>query len=83
MNRPLFILHQLDFAKSAQINLKIKKLFLFVSVSADNFSQFWKTLAKIFRSQSSVLGYELLNEPWAGNIFEEPIKHNLFFCNLI
>ena len=32
---------------------------------------FWKTLAKRFRKHSSVLGYEVLNEPWAGNIFQD------------
>ncbi len=42
---PIFILHQLDFAESAQINLKIKKkyfyLYLFQRITFLNFGKLW------------------------------------------
>ncbi|XP_013419244.1 endoglycoceramidase [Lingula anatina] len=33
------------------------------------FSRFWQTTAKIFKGRGGVLGYELINEPWAGDIW--------------
>eukprot|EP01040_Poterioochromonas_malhamensis_P004359 gene4360-4673_t len=35
-------------------------------------SRFWETVAKEFKNEQSVIGYELINEPWAGDIFNEP-----------
>jgi len=33
---------------------------------------FWIQVAKYFSSSKNVLGYELLNEPWAGDIYQDP-----------
>lgn len=33
---------------------------------------FWTHLAQEFRDNEAVLGYELINEPWAGDIFSHP-----------
>lgn len=33
---------------------------------------FWKTVAARFSGVENVLGYELINEPWAGDIYEDP-----------
>lgn len=30
------------------------------------FNQYWATIAKTFKNNSAILGYELINEPWAG-----------------
>jgi len=38
----------------------------------DAWAGFWSTVATRFRSLPSVLGYELINEPWAGDVFEDP-----------
>ena len=38
----------------------------------ERFSLFWERVAKRFASNSYVLGYELLNEPWAGDIYQFP-----------
>ncbi|TRY67375.1 hypothetical protein TCAL_12092 [Tigriopus californicus] len=35
-------------------------------------SVFWKHMASIFKADSHILGYELINEPWAGDIFSDP-----------
>lgn len=33
---------------------------------------FWIEVAKKFSKSANVLGYELINEPWAGDVFEDP-----------
>ena len=38
------------------------------------FHDYWKTVAKIFKDKPSVLSYELINEPWAGDIWAVCIK---------
>ncbi|KAL3309116.1 hypothetical protein Ciccas_012338, partial [Cichlidogyrus casuarinus] len=37
-----------------------------------HFGYFWETLAQRFRNHSSIIGFELVNEPFAGNIFKNP-----------
>eukprot|EP01080_Neovahlkampfia_damariscottae_P002710 gene2710-3906_t len=38
----------------------------------DHFIMMWKTIAKHFKNHKYVLGYELINEPWGGDIFQNP-----------
>ncbi|VDO03620.1 unnamed protein product [Rodentolepis nana] len=46
---------------------------------------FWEEVAKRFKNKTNVLGYELINEPFAGNVYTNPLraipayagKHNL------
>uniref|UniRef100_A0A0X3PNF9 Endoglycoceramidase n=2 Tax=Schistocephalus solidus TaxID=70667 RepID=A0A0X3PNF9_SCHSO len=35
---------------------------------------FWETVARRFKDKVNVLGYELMNEPFAGNIFTNPLR---------
>jgi endoglycosylceramidase len=37
----------------------------------DHFATFWKKLATSFKDKN-ILGYEIVNEPWAGNIYDRP-----------
>ena len=37
---------------------------------ADDFAHFWSFLASEFKDFDNVLGYELMNEPFAGNVFD-------------
>lgn len=39
---------------------------------ATSFSEYWKTLAQTFQDGENILGYELMNEPWAGDVFANP-----------
>jgi len=51
----------------------------------DAMEEFWRTVANYYKDQLNVLGYELINEPWAGNEFANPLymlpgyagEHNL------
>lgn len=38
----------------------------------DAFGGYWQAVARRFKGVSNVLGYELLNEPWAGDVVAEP-----------
>ncbi|KAH9280717.1 Endoglycoceramidase [Echinococcus granulosus] len=51
----------------------------------EHWGNFWVQVANRFKNRSNVLGYELMNEPFAGNIYTNPLraipgyagKHNL------
>jgi endoglycosylceramidase len=36
------------------------------------FANYWGKIASSFKSSPYVIGYELMNEPWAGDIYKEP-----------
>ena len=44
-----------------------------VNHSQDMFIAFWKKVASTFKDVTSVLGYELINEPWAGDVWADPL----------
>lgn len=39
----------------------------------DYWGDFWEAIAKRFKNKVNVLGYELINEPFAGNIYTNPL----------
>jgi endoglycosylceramidase len=40
----------------------------------DYFLQYWSIVAKNLANRSSILAYELINEPWAGDVFANPVR---------
>lgn len=38
----------------------------------DDLGRFWQQVATRFKDKPSVLGYELINEPWMGDVFSHP-----------
>lgn len=44
-------------------------------------SDFWRKTGQYFRDYSSVIGYELINEPWAGDVIKYDLS--LFYYILI
>lgn len=43
-----------------------------INHSLEYLAGFWKKIAATFKDCSSVLGYELMNEPWAGDVWHDP-----------
>lgn len=39
----------------------------------DYFVQYWDIVSRTFVGNTAVLGYELLNEPWAGDVYANPL----------
>mmetsp|Transcript_25536 Transcript_25536/g.64093 ORF Transcript_25536/g.64093 Transcript_25536/m.64093 type:complete len:525 (-) Transcript_25536:47-1621(-) len=67
--------HQYTFARyylSDQVGRAFQSFYDDVNGTRTSFTAFWKTLATRFRELNSVLGYELLNEPWNGDYLEQP-----------
>jgi len=40
----------------------------------DNFGEFWRRVAERFDTNDYVMGYELINEPFAGNVITNPLR---------
>ncbi|GMH58525.1 hypothetical protein TrLO_g832 [Triparma laevis f. longispina] len=38
----------------------------------DQFVKFWEVVVERFEEENYVLGYEIINEPWAGDIYSDP-----------
>ena len=38
----------------------------------DAWANFWAEVARVFGGVTHVLGYELINEPWAGDVYKYP-----------
>lgn len=38
----------------------------------DKLMNFWTELATHFNGNDNVIGYDILNEPWAANLYKEP-----------
>lgn len=60
------------FYLSEAVNAGFQSLYDNVDGIADSFVSFWKTVATRFDMNPYVIGYELINEPWAGNLFKDP-----------
>ena len=60
------------FYFSEAVNAGFQSLYDNVNGIADSFVGFWKVVATQFNSNPYVIGYELINEPWAGNAFKDP-----------
>ena len=39
----------------------------------DYFQQYWSIVSSTFANHTAILGYEILNEPWAGDIYANPL----------
>jgi endoglycosylceramidase len=44
-----------------------------VNSFGDYFQRYWAIIASTFANRSSIVGYEILNEPWAGDIYADPL----------
>ena len=42
-----------------------------MSGTLDRFYDIWRVIVTAFANTNGLLGYELLNEPWAGNVIQD------------
>ena len=54
------------------VGQSFENLYTNVSGLRDEWAKFWVKTAQTFKSHTNVMGYELLNEPWAGNVYRNP-----------
>ncbi|KAJ3349675.1 hypothetical protein HDU83_000364 [Entophlyctis luteolus] len=47
----------------------------------DAFIDYWKLVAKTFLPFKNILGYDLINEPWNGDVFKDPSLSNALIAN--
>lgn len=60
------------FYLSEAVNQGFQSLYDNVEGIQDSWVKFWQIVAAYFASHPSVIGYELINEPWAGNMYADP-----------
>jgi len=60
----------LPFAKVAQA---FEEIYDNTHGGLDAWIEFWEVVARRFKDQRSVLGYELINEPWPGDQYRDPL----------
>lgn len=62
-----------DYHFSVDISSAVGNLYDNYNGLRDKFANFWGKVAKEFGNSTKLLGYELINEPWCGNIYENPL----------
>lgn len=54
------------------VSLAFQQIYDDVENATGKMCDFWKEIARNFKNQTSALGYELFNEPWAGDNYRSP-----------
>ena len=52
----------------------VNKLFQKLYENPQYLELYWNTLALSFKDNKNVIGYELINEPWFGDIYKNPLN---------
>eukprot|EP00602_Paraphysomonas_sp_CaronLab_P009215 CAMPEP_0185034546 /NCGR_PEP_ID=MMETSP1103-20130426/24526_1 /TAXON_ID=36769 /ORGANISM="Paraphysomonas bandaiensis, Strain Caron Lab Isolate" /LENGTH=479 /DNA_ID=CAMNT_0027571247 /DNA_START=163 /DNA_END=1602 /DNA_ORIENTATION=+ len=60
-----------EYYFSAEVGAGFDCLYRNQSNVWEAYAGFWRTVAERFRSYDSVIGYELINEPWAGDVYHD------------
>lgn len=58
-----------DFYFSEAVNEGFGHLWKNKNGLLDKFGKYWKKVAEAFKDSPYVIGYELMNEPWPGNLY--------------
>ena len=54
------------------LSLKCPMLYCICIGLLDSMGAAWSVVADYFKKDDNILGYELINEPWAGDIYADP-----------
>lgn len=57
---------------SDQVGKTFQCLYKDVDNAWTSFGNYWETVAQRFKGADNVIGYELINEPWAGDVISHP-----------
>lgn len=51
-------------------------------IGLDHWTRFWLKMTETFANATSVIGYELINEPWVGNFYKDPplLLPGIIYC---
>ena len=57
---------------SRSVSQAVGRLFNNYEGLLDKFARFWGKVAARFADNPHILGYEIMNEPWCGDIYQDP-----------
>ncbi|EGG17200.1 hypothetical protein DFA_08187 [Cavenderia fasciculata] len=58
---------------SDQVGAAFQSLYDNVDGILDEFVKYWQLLATTFVDSNTVIGYEIINEPWGGDVYKDPL----------
>ena len=61
----------MDYHRSPELTTIYKSFYQNQNGVLDSFAQFWKVIAQKFAHRSNVIGYDIWNEPWPGNLWSD------------
>ncbi|KAF2069016.1 hypothetical protein CYY_009664 [Polysphondylium violaceum] len=61
-----------EYYFSEEVGQTFQALYSNTNGLRDKFVNYWKQLATLFLDSQTVLGYEIINEPWPGDIYADP-----------
>ncbi|PFX24960.1 endoglycoceramidase-like [Stylophora pistillata] len=62
-----------DYYETEATSVAFQSLYNNTDGLLDSWAAFWAKTASAFKSFSNVIGYELINEPWPGDIYANPL----------
>ena len=61
-----------DYYITEEVGIAFEKIYKNSNGLLDSLATFWKKSASEFKDHASVIGYELMNEPWLGDFYHHP-----------
>lgn len=82
---PTFIPNKENCAKHAwasyQLSLDVNRAYQYVYDNPTPLLEFWDIISSYFSKYSNVIGYEIMNEPWPGNVYKNPLILDPYYEN--
>eukprot|EP00761_Pharyngomonas_kirbyi_P010417 gb/GECH01010437.1/.p1 GENE.gb/GECH01010437.1/~~gb/GECH01010437.1/.p1 ORF type:complete len:543 (+),score=93.68 gb/GECH01010437.1/:1-1629(+) len=61
-----------EYYGSFDVSRTFQNFYENVNGTQDHFIEFWNQVSSYFKNNENVIGYELINEPWVGDIYSHP-----------
>jgi endoglycosylceramidase len=62
-----------EYYLTKEVGAVFQNLYSNVNGARDALALFWAAVARVLKDEPNLLGYEVINEPWAGDIFGNPL----------